>query len=1142
MQLKPLPTPGLIILHSHRLELLRDVLIGWMQTQPVAPLGREEILVQSNGIAQWLKMGMALSPDGIAAGLKVELPNQFVWQLYRAALGNQVPTSLPYDKHNLAWRLLRLLPALENPVFEPLNHYRKQDPDGRKSWHLAMRLADLFDQYQVYRADWLQAWNEANDVMIRHSGAQEPLSDDDRWQAALWRQLRQDLADHAAPTQYSSRADIHNLALEKITSGSWAEPHLLPDRVLVFGISSLPRQTLELLSALGQHRQVILAVLNPCRHYWGDITSIKEEVRRQQRRQQRKPGIPVTLDPEQLHLYAPPLLASWGKLGRDYLSLLDSIDHTESCKGWFQGRIDLFDEEHPAAPSLLHRLQTDILELNPSTQDELPDHDHSLSFHIAHSRQREVEILQDQLISAFQADPDLRVRDIIVMVPDIGDYAAHIHAVFGRIEPSDPRYLPYSIADQQLRGHDPLLIALEFLLNLPQSRVTLNELMELLEVPAIALRFGLDSAQLPLLRHWLSEAGVRWGLDRNHRDYLQLGAAGDAYTWMNGLMRLLLGYALGESERWQGVLAYPHIGGLAAAELGPVITLVRQLLTWYARLNTTRTIPDWVAAMSGEQGLLNTFFTFQDDAELRLQQRLMEGLLEVRQAAAAGQFQGAVGLGIWRDAWMETVDQAGLSQRFLAGSLTFSTLLPMRAIPFRRIYLLGMGDQDYPRNRRLDDFDLLVKDYRPGDRSRRDDDRYLFLEALLSARDSLSISWVGRQARDNSKLPPSILVSQLQDVVNERFYTVSGHPASQQLTQEYPLQPFSVQYFCGDRQTWAHEWERPQSSETHLPGYASGLTPAPHGTLQAVPNPIQPGIQSQPLTLWHLEDFCQNPIRHYLHQRLQIRLRKQDDWLQDQEPFSINALESYVLTQNLLDRWLTERNPNFNAWTHDLKDANRLPLGVTGNLLRHELSRKAISITERVNAKFPQLEPAATIDLKLEFEDKMITDRLTGLFEIPDQTDQAFLQLQIRPGAIKDKGQPRLHTCLRTWIRQLAANAAGYPVSTWLFGLDTEMYLPALSQHQAQHELTSLLHCYRLGLKEPLPVLLKTALAWLSKPDINSTRLVYEGNSQARIQPESGPECLRYYPDFDALFRAGFSDWAERLYRPLQAAQWQLDH
>jgi len=183
--------PGFAVIHSNELETLRDLLVSWMKENPLSPLESEDILVQSNGIAQWLKMALAETGDkgmGIAAGLRVELPNQFIWRLYRAVLGNEVPVSLPYDKPNLRWRLLRMLPTLgSNSDFEPITRYLADDHDGRKTWHLAERLADLFDQYQVYRADWLNAWSNNNDV-LPHTEKQpggRVVPTDQLWQPAL---------------------------------------------------------------------------------------------------------------------------------------------------------------------------------------------------------------------------------------------------------------------------------------------------------------------------------------------------------------------------------------------------------------------------------------------------------------------------------------------------------------------------------------------------------------------------------------------------------------------------------------------------------------------------------------------------------------------------------------------------------------------------------------------------------------------------------------------------------------------------------------------------------------------------------------------------------------------------------------------
>jgi exodeoxyribonuclease V gamma subunit len=156
--------PGLLLVHGNQAEMLRDLVVEWMKRYPLAPLENEIILVQSNGIAQWLKLALAADPGtgeaqggcGIAAALEISLPSRFLWQVYRMLLGRQaVPENSPFDESRLLWRLLRLLPEVMNDAeYAPLRAFLGNDSDRRKRFQLAERLADLFDQYQVYRADW----------------------------------------------------------------------------------------------------------------------------------------------------------------------------------------------------------------------------------------------------------------------------------------------------------------------------------------------------------------------------------------------------------------------------------------------------------------------------------------------------------------------------------------------------------------------------------------------------------------------------------------------------------------------------------------------------------------------------------------------------------------------------------------------------------------------------------------------------------------------------------------------------------------------------------------------------------------------------------------------------------------------------
>jgi len=173
-----------MVIHGNQPELLRQLLVHWFKAHPLDPLEDEAIVVQSNGIAQWLKLALAANATeeigsgcGIAASLDMLLPSSFVWQAYRAILGREaVPDTSPFDKPLLIWRLMRLLPTVTSePGYEPLARFLEEDGDLRKRYQLAEKIADLFDQYQVYRADWLDAWAKNRDVLLNARGEARPL-------------------------------------------------------------------------------------------------------------------------------------------------------------------------------------------------------------------------------------------------------------------------------------------------------------------------------------------------------------------------------------------------------------------------------------------------------------------------------------------------------------------------------------------------------------------------------------------------------------------------------------------------------------------------------------------------------------------------------------------------------------------------------------------------------------------------------------------------------------------------------------------------------------------------------------------------------------------------------------------------------
>ncbi|CAM3338558.1 exodeoxyribonuclease V subunit gamma [Halomonas lysinitropha] len=1173
--------PGFMVIHGNRLESLRGLAVEWMRRHPLGPLENETLLVQSNGISQWLKLALAEDEAnggaGIAAALDVTLPARFLWQAYRNVLGEDaVPPVSPFDKPRLVWRLMRLLPALlDAPTFAPLARFLKDDNDLRKRHQLAERLADLFDQYQVYRADWLAAWAAGDDMILTARGETRPLDEAQRWQAELWRALRDDIGEEGLA---SSRGAVHERFLAACrTLTPERRPHGLPRRVIVFGISSLPAQTLEALAAMARVSQVLLCVHNPCRHYWADIIEHKDLLRAERKRQQRRPGIPADLAETELHLHAQPLLAAWGKQGRDYLRLLDEFDEQQAYRGLFEGealRIDLFDSplekgKGEAEPSLLRQLQDDILELRPLAETREtwpamdPARDRSLRFQVAHSALREVEILHDQLLAAFSEDPTLKPRDILVMVPDVDQYAAAVQAVFGRLDPDDPRHIPFTLSDQASRHRLPLLIALEQLLRLPELRLSVSDLLDLLEVPAIRARFAIPESGLPTLRRWIEGTGIRWGLDARQRQSLDLPEGLTANTWAFGLRRLLLGYAVGDAAEghWQGIEPYDDIGGLEAALAGPLVALIDTLEAQWQTLAEPCDVATWGERL---RGLMEACFLAEADQDLMALTRLEQALDAWQESAEEAGLTEPLPLSVVREHWLAQVDEASLSQRFLAGAVNIATLMPMRAIPFRHVCLLGMNDADYPRVQRPLDIDLMAQDYRPGDRSRREDDRYLFLEALLSARDRLSISWVGRSIIDNSEQPPSVLLGQLRDHLARGWRLAGkaddtdGKALLAALTTEHPLQPFSAEYFRegSSLATYAHEWR-----ELHRPD--AEPPPAP-----AAEPPLPPYRQESPLTLAQLGNFLKAPVQAFYNTRLKVHLETEAMERLDHEPFTLDGLDHWQLQHALIEASRTAveagepHEPAMLATLERLERQGRLAMGGFAEQMRDKL----VEPMETLFADYRQVleawphamdEPlGVSLDLQGELGEGLALEDWLGELRVNEAGERC--RVLLTTSSLVHKGKYHWKHWLTPWVAHLAGQLEG-PMTTRLLSRAGGGTLAPLPADAARAHLADIAAAWQLGMATPLPLARDTAFAWLEKggtPDAMARCLAgraseedakawkaldtaFHGSGYNGDHGERGrdPYLMRQWPALEALVQSseggGFAELAERLYAPL---------
>jgi exodeoxyribonuclease V gamma subunit len=520
-----------------------------------------------------------------------------------------------------------------------------------------------------------------------------------------------------------------------------------------------------------------------------------------------------------------------------------------------------------------------------------------------------------------------------------------------------------------------------------------------------------------------------------------------------------------------------------------------------------------------------------DDYLLTQLEELRETWLETCESVG---LEDELPLTVVREAWLAGLDQGRLSQRFLAGAVNFCTLMPMRAIPFKLVCLLGMNDGDYPRAQPPLDFDLMGSDYRPGDRSRREDDRYLLLEALLSARHQLYISWVGRSIRDNSERPPSVLIGQLRDhLANGWCTTDESADLLHAMTQEHPLQPFSSRYFHEGNELFSYASEWQMLHLRHEPVDVKGI--------------LEPHVQEEPLSLALLQDFLRNPVRHFFTQRLKVYFEVAQVPQADEEPFVLDALQRYTLSDSLLEAAL--RHPEsvdqaLEAQARRLQNSGLLPMAGFGECLQRELIEPLPDLLQRYQQLLTLWPTPLTSAIPINHECQGL--RLEGwLGGLHQRADGGVLSVTTIPNSIGSIKNRKWHRLTKSWVNHLVACASGLSLTTALVASDDTLLLEPMEQDRAWRILEDLLLAWQSGMRQPLPVAVKTAFAWLGQNDPlkaeAAARKAYEGDGQtSEGERRESPALARQFPDYDALLaEETFPDWCNALYRPVLEAPWQ---
>ena len=952
-------TAGLTLLRASRLEALLGPLETLLaRTLPTHPLAPQTVIAAHPGMKQWLAGALArqVGVGRVVANLDVQLPSTWLDGISTQLLGERAVSLPHYRRGHLRWTLHAMLGdpsahGVTDPrVLSYLDAAGSADERALRRFQLADRLARVYSQYLVYRSDWLQAWEAGKHAYAtaqREDAALKAL--ESACLAPLWQAVVAALGEHrgrmvealvaALRADRAPRAPLH-----------------------VVGLSHLPPAELAVLRAYACTAPVFLYVPDPCREYWGGLHRATGQG------DWRAPdvsGWQTFRDDEQARFDNPdaldwreqghPLLARWGRLGQHFFAALVDGELREDIRHWQDEGTDTPPNRLARLQESFRRLQPDLLreDIGAKRGDEVEDEadkaermqrhraacaDPSLRIHACHTRQRELEVLRDALLDAIGKD-GVRPGGIVVMAPDIQAYLPLIPAVFGEPGSARERLLPYHLADVPVARSHKLFAVFATLLGLGASRITAAEVVDLLGVAEVQAALPLDPGDAETLVEWLRNSRVAWALDGAHKQALSLPPRAEhSFAW--AMERLLAGYLMadlpGEADPQAvtlpdgtGLLPLAGIEGPAAAALGSLDRLLCELQAWRDLAQVEQPASQWATVLRERVDALLRIGRTDADAGAALSV-VHRAIAQLAAEPARNGEDPALRLPVVRELLQDALAAAPERQRFLMGGITFCGMVPQRAIPFDMVCVLGLDEGAFPRRAPDGGIDLMARLRRLGDRDVPGDDRYLFLETVMSARQRLHLSYIGQGVRDGKHRNPA---APLAELLAELDRTCGNAPDDRDAPRpwlvRHPLQPFDARYFDG-----AHP-----ALFSFSPAFA-GMRGAGRGALPRLRDGHLPAPEPlpEPLPLASLEGFFKDPARALLKDHLQLSLDALDDdvRLAEDEPMDaisrIHAVARRVFLQQVLPRkcgdpaWTWDRQPP--AW---VRLGGLLPLGQAGD-------------------------------------------------------------------------------------------------------------------------------------------------------------------------------------------------------------------
>jgi exodeoxyribonuclease V gamma subunit len=811
------------VFYSNKLERLVDAMVDAVGHERrrlhQSPFERTPLVVPNWNVEAYLKFEVARR-TGIAANMEYLRVVEFFESLLptEELASRELTSDQSYrllDDRTLQFLIIEALSdkkLVASRELKQVRNYLEAAGDDRDSlelrrFQLSAHLAELFREYGSSRSELVEGWLDDDPSSVFSDKRWRHI---ERWQRAIWRDL---FAHDGRLSKLAEEQGTRYLRLPEIFERLDPKQLQLPAGVHLFALGKLGSVFERLLGRLGELTDVYVWSQNPCKEFWEDVvTDIDEEKELLSSAYVHD----TAADGGQLVLAAengaggerdenfweperfPLPLRLWGRAGRDQVRMLNRLCGHDP-RALFEEPADSRGAEKRKSKkvtSVLWQVQRDVLELAPERDEPIEGlDDDSISVLACPGIQREAEVIASEIWALMRGERqmwderELQFNEIAVIVnrDQRVEYQTHIEAAF-----RDVYDIPFNIVDMEASSQSRLVEALGLLLDLPFGSFKRRELLKLLTHPNVIAKF--DDVEPQTWLQWCDELNIIHGAD--HTDHTDTYIEEDLFNWDQGLKRLVLGgFMTGEASgddrafRHEQFHYLPHeyAHGETASAAKLVMTARSLIKDAKACRHQEMSLRQWCERI-GE--FVDTYLAAAEDDEEFEMMRCRRLLAELADIDVTGR---KVSYLIAREFIGNALGELEARRgQYLADGVVVSSFLPARPMPFRAVFVAGMGEAYFPTSDGGDPLDLRQAKWQEGDAGGRDRDKFAFLQTLMSTRERFYASYVSRDSRTGEPMEPSSVLRDLLHMLEQGYL---GREKVAECIKDHPLRRFDPAYF-----------------------------------------------------------------------------------------------------------------------------------------------------------------------------------------------------------------------------------------------------------------------------------------------------------------------------------------------------------